>query len=131
MIDVDSRKLASVVARILDNRLAKDIRILNIANVSVLADYFVICSADTPTQVRALTGHVREKVKDVFGRLPSGEESDQKNRWNLVDYGDVIVHILHREEREFYAIEKFWNHACILDTEEWMKESEEYQDRLM
>ena len=126
--EVTSDKFASVIARILDDSKAKDIKILNISNVSVLADYFVICSSDTSTHVKALTGYVREKVKDFFERIPIGEENDVKNRWNLLDYGDVIVHVLHKEERETYAIERFWNHAFCVDEQEWMKKSEEYSE---
>ncbi|OGI21817.1 MAG: ribosome silencing factor [Candidatus Melainabacteria bacterium RIFOXYA12_FULL_32_12] len=114
----------------MDNKLAKDIVILDISNVSIMADYFVICSAETTTQVRALSSSIREKVKELFGRIPAGDESDARNRWNLLDYGDVIVHVLHREEREFYAIEKFWSHACTIDEETWMKESEDMKDQL-
>lgn len=128
MKDINSDKLSSVIARILDDKLGKDISILNISNVSILADYFVICSADTSTQVRALTSYVREKVKDLFERLPNGQENDLKNRWNLLDYGDVVVHVLHKEERETYAIEKFWNHAFKVPEAKWKKESEEYSE---
>ena len=126
MEEISSQKFACAIARFLDDKLAKDISILNIANVSVLADYFVICSADTNTQVKALTGAVREKVKEHFSRIPAGEENDLKNRWNLLDYGDVIVHILHKEERETYALEKFWNHALRISQETWMEQSKEY-----
>jgi ribosome-associated protein len=129
--DLSSSKFASITARMLDNKLAKDITILNISNVSVLADYFVICSADATTQVRALTGFVRTKVKELFDRIPIGEEMDEKGRWNLLDYGDVIIHILHKEEREFYALEKFWNHACTINSETWMQESEYIADKLL
>ncbi len=128
MKDITSDKLASVAARILDDKLGKDITILNISNVSVLADYFVICSADTSTQVRALTSYVKENVKKLFEKLPNGQEHDLKNRWNLLDYGDVVVHILHKEERETYAIEKFWNHAFKVSEEKWKKDSQEYSD---
>lgn len=128
MTDIKSDKLSSVVARILDDKLGKDISILNISNVSVLADYFVICSADTSTQVRGLTSNVKEKIKTLFGKLPTGQENDLKNRWNLLDYGDVVVHILHREEREMYAIEKFWNHAFKVPEDKWKKDSEEYSE---
>lgn len=128
--EVDTYKLTSVIARIIDSKLGEDITILNISNVSVFADYFVICSAKTSTQVRAITGHVKETVKKLFGRLPSGEENDKKNRWNLLDYGDVVVHVLHKEERETYAIEKFWNHGFKVDEEKWMTESEEYSDQV-
>ena len=100
--ELTSSKLSSVIARILDDKLAKDISILNISQVSVLADYFVLCSAETATQVRALTEYVRENIKKHFERLPMGQENDLKNRWNLLDYGDVVVHILHREERETF-----------------------------
>lgn len=131
MSDLESSKLASIIARILDNKLAKDIVILDISNVSILADYFVICSADTTTQVRAITSVVREKIKDLFDRIPAGEESDVKNRWNLLDYGDVIVHVLHKEEREFYALEKFWSHGCKIDNETWMHDSEDISSQLI
>lgn len=126
MKDVSSDKFASVIARILDDKQAKDIKILNISNISVLADYFVICSSETSTQVKSLTGYVRELVKEHFERIPIGEENDLKNRWNLLDYGDVIVHVLHKEERETYAIERFWNHAFCVDEEEWKQKSEEF-----
>ncbi len=128
MKEVSSDKFACVIARILDDRQGKDIKILNISNISVLADYFVICSSDTSTHVKALTGYVREKIKDFFNRIPIGEENDAKNRWNLLDYGDVIVHILHKEERETYAIERFWNHAFCVNEEEWMEKSKEYSE---
>ena len=124
--DITSYHLACAAARFLDDKKAKDIAILDISNVSVLADYFVITSVDTSTQVKALTSNVRELVKKNFGKIPTGEENDAKNRWNLLDYGDVIVHILHTEERETYAIEKFWNHACMVTREAWEEESKDY-----
>lgn len=126
MEEVSSDKFASVIARLLDDKQAKDIKILNISNISVLADYFVICSSETSTHVKALTNYVREKVKEYFGRIPIGEENDLKNKWNLLDYGDVIVHVLQKEERETYAIERFWNHAFCVDEAEWKKNSEEF-----
>jgi len=130
LTELNSYKFACIIARMLEYKFAKDISILNISNVSVLSDYFVICSAETSTQVRAMTGYIREQVKSIFGRLPAGEESDQKNRWNLIDYGDVVIHILHRDERQFYAIEKFWNHAFLVEQEDWIKESEDIVDKL-
>ncbi len=126
--DITSYKFACIVARFLDEKIAKDISILNISNVSSFADYFVICSAQTNTQVKALTENLTDKVKSTFKKLPIGKENDLKNRWNLVDYGDVIVHILHQEDRDAYAIEKFWNHAFSIPRETWLKESEEYSE---
>ncbi len=126
--EISSYKLACAVARFLDDKLAKDLSILNISNVSSFADYFVICSAQTSTQVKALTENLTDKVKTTFARLPIGRENDLKNRWNLIDYGDVVVHILQQDERDAYAIEKFWNHAFSIPREDWLKESAEYSE---
>ena len=126
--ELSSYKFACVVARILDEKIASNISILNIANVSSFADYFVICSAQTSTQVKSLTENLTEKVKTIFSRLPIGKENDDKNKWNLIDYGDVVVHILKDEERSAYAIEKFWNHAYSIPKETWLKESIEYSE---
>ncbi len=126
--NITSYKFACAIARFLDEKIAKDISILNISNVSSFADYFVICSAQTHTQVKALTENLADKVKTTFSKLPIGRENDIKNRWNLIDYGDVVVHILREEERETYAIEKFWNHAFSIPRETWLKESVEYSE---
>lgn len=126
--ELTSYKFACVIARFLDEKIAKDISILNISNVSSFADYFVICSAQTNTQVKALTENLTDKVKQIFSRLPIGRENDIKNRWNLIDYGDVVVHILHQDERETYAIEKFWNHALSIPEKTWLEESKEYSE---
>ncbi|MBR2524906.1 ribosome silencing factor [bacterium] len=125
---ITSDKFACILARILDDKLAKNIAVLNISQVSSLADYFVICSADSTTQVKALTNNLKEKIKTLFQRFPNGEENDLKNRWNLLDYGDVVVHILQREERDTYAIEKFWNHASRVSEEIWKEQSKEYSE---
>lgn len=126
--ELTSYKFACIVARILDEKIASNISILNISNVSSFADYFVICSAQTSTQVKALTENLSEKVKNAFSKLPLGKENDSKNRWNLIDYGDIVVHILKEEERATYAIEKFWNHAFRIPREEWLKESAEFSE---
>ncbi len=126
--EVTSYKFACIVARFLEEKIAKNISILNISNVSSFADYFVICSAQTNTQVKSLTENLTDKVKQTFSRLPIGRENDAKNRWNLIDYGDVVVHILHQDERDTYAIEKFWNHAFSIPEKTWLEESKEYSE---
>lgn len=124
--DVNSHKFACAVAQFLDDKLAKDITILNISHVSSLADYFVIASGDSTPQVKALMENTKEKVKSIFKRLPLRMENDAKNRWNLLDYGDVVIHILHKEERQTYALEKFWSHAFSITEDQWRKEAQEY-----
>lgn len=124
--EIDSHKLACVVARILDDKLGKEISILNIGNVSSLADYFVIVTGDSTPQVKALMEAVKDSIKKLFNRTPLRMENDAKNRWNLLDYGDVVVHILHKEERQTYAIEKFWSNAFSISEDEWKEISKEY-----
>lgn len=126
MENLDSKMLACVVARTLDDNLGKNISVLNISNVSSLADYFVIVTGDSTPQVRALTENTTLRIKELFHRLPLKVENDAKNRWNLIDYGDVVVHVLHKEEREAYAIEKFWSNSFSVDENEWMEISKEY-----
>ncbi len=126
MENLDSKKLACIIARTLDDNLGKNISVLNISNVSSLADYFVIVTGDSTPQVRALTENTAFRIKELFQRLPLKTENDAKNRWNLIDYGDVVVHILHKEEREAYAIEKFWNNAFCVSEDEWKELSKEY-----
>lgn len=126
--ELDSKLLASVIARALDEKLGKDITILNISNVSSLADYFVIVTGNSTPQVKALMNNTKERIKELFSRSPVRFENDAKNRWNLLDYGDVVVHILHKEERQTYAIEKFWSNAFSIPEDEWKKLSEEYKE---
>ena len=126
--DIDSKKLACIIARALDDKLGKNITILNITNVSSIADYFVIVTGDSTPHVKALMNHTKERIKELFSRPPVRFENDSKNRWNLLDYGDVIVHILHKEERETYAIEKFWNNAFSVSEDEWKEISKDYSE---
>lgn len=126
MDKANSKKLACVIARILDDKKGLDIQILNISSVSVVSDYFVIASGTSSPHVKGMTSDVREKVKEFCDRLPERCETDPKNRWNLVDYGDVVVHIMHKEQREAYALEKFWSHALKINREVWEEESKEF-----
>ncbi len=123
---METTKLASAIARILDDSKADDIVILDVKNVCSLSDYFIIATGSSNTLVRGLTETVRKKIKDIFKRIPIGEEIEKLNKWNLLDYGDVVVHIMTSEQRENYKIEKFWSHALTLNRESWLELSKEY-----
>lgn len=124
--ELSSHKLACIIARVLDDKLAKNIAILNISHVSSLADYFVIVTGDSTPHVKALMEEVKDRIKKIFNRMPLRMENDARNRWNLLDYGDVVVHILHKDERVTYAIEKFWNNAFSIPEDEWKEVSKDY-----
>ncbi len=126
MENITSEKFASAIARFLDDNKAKDIVILNVSNVCSLSDYFIIATGSSTPHIRALTENLRKKLKDVFKRLPLGEESERMSKWNLLDYGEVVVHIMTQEQRDIYKIEKFWSHALTLDREVWEEQSKEF-----
>lgn len=124
--NLSSEKFASAIARILDDNKARDIVVLNVSNVCSLSDYFIIATGTSTPQVRGLTETIRKKVKDIFKRIPIGDETEKQHKWNLLDYGEVVVHIMHSEQREIYQIEKFWSHAQTLEREAWEENSKEY-----
>jgi ribosome-associated protein len=100
--------LAQEMADILDDKKAEDVVMLDISKLSVLADYFVIASGRSEVQVNALYDELQKKMasKGIFPR-----HLDKSDRWIVLDYGDIIVHIFHREERTFYNIERLWTDA--------------------
>jgi ribosome-associated protein len=75
------------------------------------ADFFIICSGDSNTQMRAIAGNIYKRMRDELGWLPSSREGQESNLWVLVDYFNTIVHIFHPEGRAFYELEELWSDA--------------------
>jgi len=88
--------------------------ILDVKGLSSFADYFVICSANSDRQVRAIASWLREDLKKN-GMTPLGVEGEQHGRWVLMDYDDIIIHIFHEPVREFYDIERLWVDAARME----------------
>ncbi|GAB4383930.1 MAG: ribosome silencing factor [Elainellaceae cyanobacterium] len=107
----DSYQLALTIAQAADDRKGTDILLLKVADVSYLADYFVIVTGFSSVQVRAIANSIQDKVEEEWQRSPSRIEGQLEGNWVLIDYGDVIVHIFLPNEREFYSLEAFWGHA--------------------
>ena len=110
-----SLQLAIAAAHAADDRKAADITLLRVADVSTLADYFVIVTGFSKAQVRAIAGSIKTTVEEALQRTPIRTEGQSEGSWTLQDYGDVIVHILMPQEREFYNLEAFWGHAERID----------------
>lgn len=96
---------------------AEDVVVINLKKLSSLADYLVICSADSERQVDAIAGHIEDSLRDE-GIRPLGVEGAPQGRWGLMDYNDVIVHIFHKPVRLFYDIEGMWADAPQEDVED-------------
>ncbi|MBD2104079.1 ribosome silencing factor [Leptolyngbya sp. FACHB-261] len=99
------------IAEAADDRKGGDVVLLRVGEVSVLADYFVLVTGFSKTQVRAIAGSIEDKVLEQWQRRPVRLEGQSEGTWLLQDYGEVIVHIMMPQEREFYDLEAFWGHA--------------------
>jgi ribosome-associated protein len=105
-----NEKLLSVVVNAADDKKALDLVALDLQGISLIADYFVICHGNSETQVQAIATEIRKKAEEHGARV-RGVEGMDKARWVLVDMGDVVAHVFHRDEREYYNIERLWSDA--------------------
>jgi len=109
-------KARSAVRAALDKK-AKDVLVLELKDLSIMADYFVICSGESTTHVRSIVDNIEEKLRQESIR-PAGVEGYNLSRWVLMDYSDVIVHVFEEETRAFYELEKLWLDAPVIEMEE-------------
>lgn len=103
----NARDLADAIAEILDSKKARDIKVLHVEDKTVIAEYFVLCTGNSSTQVKALAGEVEYRT-ELRGLSPYSVEGRDNNSWILLDYSNVIVHIFSRDAREFYNLEKLY-----------------------
>lgn len=109
-----SEQLALLAAEAADDRKAGDMLLLKVSEVSFMADYFLIVTGYSRAQLRAIGESVQDKIKEHLSIVPMSTEGAGKGNWVLVDYGDVIVHIMSPDDREFYNLEAFWSHGEII-----------------
>ena len=101
----------------MDDKKAKDVRILDISSVSVLADYFLIASGANKNQVQAMVDNVEEELHKA-GFTPKQIEGYQTANWVLLDYGDIIIHVFDEENRLFYDLERIWRDGTLIQAED-------------
>jgi ribosome-associated protein len=119
LVRQDSDTLADVAVRGLQDRKGMDIVVLNLKELkNAVADYFIICSASSDTQLDALARSVEEEVEKVTGQAPWQSEGRTNREWVLLDYVDVVVHVFLRDRRQFYALEELWGDAEITHIED-------------
>lgn len=108
------KELAETAIHILDERHARNIRLLYVEKKTIIADYFIICAGSSNTQIRALANELDFKLSGV-GISPIHTDGLPEATWVVLDYGSVIVHIFNSEARSFYNLEKLWNDAEEVD----------------
>jgi ribosome-associated protein len=111
----DARRLAIEGARAADDKGARDVIILEVADVLVVADYFVITSGANDRQVKAIVEEIERRVADAELGKPLRAEGVNERKWVLLDYGDVVVHVFLQEIREYYQLERLWSDVPRVD----------------
>ncbi len=103
----NAEKLASYIVKVLDSKKAKDIKLLHVEKQTIIADYFVICTGNSRTQIRSLADEIEFKLS-AYDIAPMHTEGTDTGIWVLQDFGNVIVHIFNGESRDFYKLDKLY-----------------------
>ena len=104
---ISAKEVAAIAAKALDSKLGKDISLIEITDVSTLADYFLICTASSSTHVKT-RGDAVEDAMDAAGEPLLNREGHRGGTWVLMDFGSVVVHVFTAETRSFYDLERLW-----------------------
>lgn len=110
----EQEKMAATAYAALDEKKGADIKVIQISEVSIMTDYFIIASAGSTPQVQALINNVEEKMQEQ-GYQVKRIEGTRNSSWVLMDYGDVVVHIFDMEDRLFYDLERIWSDGKVID----------------
>ncbi|NWL86962.1 MULTISPECIES: ribosome silencing factor [unclassified Paenibacillus] len=111
---VSPMELMNAAYKAVEDKKAMNIVVLDLKEVSLIADYFIICHGNSDTQVQAIATEVRKRAQDLGANI-RGIEGIDSARWVLMDLGDVVVHVFHRDEREYYNIERLWSDAKVVE----------------
>lgn len=111
-----SRDLAVAAARAAEDKGASEVMVLDVGDLLGICGYFVLASAGNPRQVKAVVDEVELQLGERFDEKPRSVEGSEGRRWVLLDYADIVVHVFHAEEREYYRIERLYSDA---PTVEW------------
>lgn len=113
----ETKELVEQVAEWVSDKRGKDIQIIDLDGLSVLADYFLIASGTNERQVAAIANEIEDKLSEN-GIEPKGIEGKNGGRWILLDYGDMVFHIFHEEDRAFYNLERLWKDGNNIEYKE-------------
>ena len=112
-----SKELVKIAVKALDDKKGEDIKIIDISNVSVLADYFIIATGTNTNQLQSMVDAVDEKLTEA-GHHAKQIEGNRSSSWILMDYGDIIVHLFSKEDRLFYNLERIWTDGKKIEVDE-------------
>ena len=104
---------------------AQDIVILDVSQVLVITDHFLICSGNNERQVRTIADEIEKRLLESRKRKPVRREGERESRWVVLDFVDFVVHVFHKEDREYYELERLWSDAPVVPFEETWEGSDE------
>jgi len=113
----DSQEMVEIITEALLSRKGKDITLLDVSELTTLTDYFVVCHGTSDVQIKALADAVEEDMREKSGEKAWKKEGLQGRSWVILDFVNIVVHILSKEKRDFYGIERMWNDAKITHIE--------------
>jgi len=111
---VSPKELLQIAVSAAEDKKAMNLVALDLKGISLIADYFVICHGNSDTQVQSIATEVRKRAQEAGAQI-RGIEGMNTARWVLMDLGDVVVHVFHRDEREYYNIERLWSDAKVVE----------------
>ncbi|MDQ0342284.1 ribosome silencing factor [Lederbergia wuyishanensis] len=111
---MNTNDILKTVVKAADSKMAEEIIVLNMEGISLIADYFLICHGNSEKQVQAIAREIKDEANKI-GSLVNKMEGFEEAKWVLIDMGNIIAHVFHRDERSYYNLERLWGDAPIED----------------
>jgi ribosome-associated protein len=117
VIEITAEELAKTCAELASNKKAEEIVVLDVRGISTFTDFFVICSATSEPQLKAIANEIQTRLKEDHGVRAVAMDGFPASQWIVLDYLEVVVHIFHRDKRAFYSLEDLWGDAPRVEWE--------------
>lgn len=111
-----------IIVKALDSKKAEDIKVIKVGDLTVIADYFVIADGTSSTQTKALADEAEYKMQEN-GVVPNRVQGNNGSNWVIIDYGNIVVHVFSKEQRDFYNLERLWRDGEDIDISDWVKQN--------
>ena len=128
MDNISQNEKLSTIVKALDSKRAEDIRIIEIGDLTIVADYFVIANGTSTTHTKTLAEEVEYQLSQN-GVEPNRTEGYNGSSWVILDYGDIVVHVFYKETRDYYQLERLWADGEKIDIERFLTEGDQTEDK--
>ena len=112
---MNEKKIAHKIAQLMLDKKAVDIKIINVTGLTSLTDYFINCSSESDPQTRAIKNHIQDQLFEEYNIKPLNIEGYEGLKWVLMDYINIVINVFHKEQREYYNVERLWADGEVED----------------